>query len=530
MSDSAKLDLSRSIKGIESGSLLWLAVTLAGTVAFFWGGIVSLISAWAKPEYSHGPIIPLVACFLMLRDIRNKPIDADITSRKPGIFLVVTGLIVGLAGNLTQIPYFITYGLLITLAGIILTWLGTKRGLGLWVGWVYLLFMLPLPTATYWQASTSLQFISSEIGVEFIRGFGVPVFLEGNVIDLGVYKLQVAEACSGLRYLFPLASFGYLFAALYRGPIWHKVVLFLASAPITVLMNSFRIAVIGVLVDRYGTAQAEGFLHWFEGWIIFVACIAFLFLLAFLLSKLTSQRKSVASLLDLDTQGVARSARELLSVPLSPYVWYAAAMIITSGVVWQLVPERVPATIERKSFQLFPQEVNGWSGADQKLEPSIETALGADEYISTVYVSPDDNKSVSFFSAFYYSTTDGTGIHNPEICIPGGGWEVSKWQRVDAKVADQLGRPLVVNRAVIQKGNRRQLVYYWFRMRGHSFASEYRAKVQTVWDSLISARADGALVRLVTPLTDGESEASGDARLRSFLAPILDVLPQYIPD
>ena len=47
---------------------------------------------------------------------------------------------------------------------------------------------------------------------------GVPVYLEGNVIDLGVYRLQVAEACSGLRYLFPIMSFTYVFAVLYRGP------------------------------------------------------------------------------------------------------------------------------------------------------------------------------------------------------------------------------------------------------------------------------------------------------------------------
>jgi hypothetical protein len=59
----------------------------------------------------------------------------------------------------------------------------------------------------------------------FVSLMGVPVFLEGNVINLGVYKLQVAEACSGLRYLFPILSFSYLFAILYRGPMWHKAVL-----------------------------------------------------------------------------------------------------------------------------------------------------------------------------------------------------------------------------------------------------------------------------------------------------------------
>ena len=152
---------------------------------------------------------------------------------------------------------------------------------------LHLIFMLPLPQFVYWKLSIFLQLVSSELGVWFVQLAGVPVFLEGNVIDLGVYKLQVAEACSGLRYLFPILSFSYLFAILYRGPIWHKAVLLLMAAPLTVFMNSVRIGMIGVLVNSYGIGQAEGFLHFFEGWVIFGACIGLLFLVAVALQRLT---------------------------------------------------------------------------------------------------------------------------------------------------------------------------------------------------------------------------------------------------
>ena len=142
-----------------------------------------------------------------------------------------------------------------------------------WPAVLYLFFMLPLPQVLYLPLSLKLQTISSELGVALISLFGVPVFLEGNVIDLGSYQLQVAEACSGLRYLFPLMSFGFLFAVLYRGPTWHKLVLFFSTIPITILMNSVRIAIVGMLVSFFGTEQAEGFLHFFEGWVIFIVCI-----------------------------------------------------------------------------------------------------------------------------------------------------------------------------------------------------------------------------------------------------------------
>jgi exosortase len=122
---------------------------------------------------------------------------------------------------------------------------------------LHLIFMLPLPQFLYWQMTIFLQLVSSELGVWFIDLPGIPVFGSKATSSIWVYKLQVAEACSGLRYLFPILSFSYLFAILYRGPLWHKAVLLLLAAPLTVLMNSFRIGMIGVLVNSYGIEHAS---------------------------------------------------------------------------------------------------------------------------------------------------------------------------------------------------------------------------------------------------------------------------------
>ena len=145
----------------------------------------------------------------------------------------------------------------------------------------------------------------------------MPVFLEGNIIDLGTYKLQVAEACSGLRYLFPLMSFSFLFAVLYKGPGWHKVVLFLSAVPITILMNSIRIAVIGLMVNHYGIEQAEGFLHFFEGWIIFIACVMILYLEAMLLQRLTPKPKPIHTMLEVDFTSLARQLGRIRHINVS---------------------------------------------------------------------------------------------------------------------------------------------------------------------------------------------------------------------
>jgi exosortase D (VPLPA-CTERM-specific) len=512
-------------------ALLWLGLAVVGCVAFFWDGLVSLIDAWSRPEYSHGPLIPLIAGFLLLRELRYSPPLADPGSRTPGLIVALLGIFVGLVGNVTQIPYFITYGLIIVVAGLILLFAGARQGSRFWVSVVYLLFMLPLPTFMYYHLSTKLQFISSGLGVEFIQGLGIPVFLEGNIIDLGVYKLQVAEACSGLRYLFPLASFGFLFATLYRGPVWHKVILFLSTMPITILMNSLRIGVIGVLVNYFGIAQAEGFLHWFEGWIIFVACIVLLYLEAIILQRLTAKPQPTLQLLDLDFAGILKPLDSARDIPASKKLISVALVLLMSGALWQLLPPRATPLVARETLALFPMDMNGWSGVPgPKLDPTIEQALGADDYLSADYAAPGYKVPVNLFIAFYNSTTDGTGIHSPQVCIPGGGWEVSRWQQVEVASGDSAVAPFTVIRATIQKGQAKQLVYYWFEMRGRRFASEYLAKFYTVWDSLVRFRADGALVRFVTPLVPGEDEAAADQRLEAFLATVIEVIPAYVPE
>ena len=260
----------------------WFALLVAAALPVFWLGFGSLAAAWSTAEYSHGPIIPLVSLYLFLRELRREaPVDPTLpVDRRPGIALILFALTFGIFGNLVRIPDVVTYAFIFWVGGVVLVSMGWARGRRHQLPVLHLIFMLPLPQFVYWKLTIFLQLVSSELGVWFIQMASIPVFLEGNVIDLGVYKLQVAEACSGLRYLFPILSFSYLFAILYRGPIWHKAVLLLMAAPLTVVMNSFRIGMIGVLVNSYGIEQAEGFLHFFQGWVIFGACVAILFGLA----------------------------------------------------------------------------------------------------------------------------------------------------------------------------------------------------------------------------------------------------------
>ena len=514
--------------------VFWFAVAVAAGIAMFWIGFMSLGVAWSTPEYSHGPLIPILSLYLFLRHLKAvPPITAPINDRWPGFGIATLALLVALIGNLARIPDIVTYGMILWTFGILLISFGWRHGRQFWPPIVHLVFMLPLPAFIYWKLSIQLQFISSEIGVWVIQLMGIPVYLDGNIIDLGVWKLHVAEACSGLRYLFPVMSFSYIFAVLYQGPKWHKAVLLLSAAPITILMNSFRIGVIGVMVDNFGIEHAQGFFHFLEGWVIFVSCVVILFGLARLMQKIARDRRPLAEALDLDLNGLGTQAARLFAIRPSAALIAAALSIAALAGAWHLTPERALAEIQREPLVLFPSRLGDWrAGPAQRLDPEIEAILGADDYLSVNFDKPDAAPPVDVFIAWYRKQTDGSGIHSPEVCIPAGGWEMSRIRQIDLVVDTVDGRsvPVKLNRAIIQKGLAKQIVYFWYEQRGRKMASDYLAKAVTVMDAMTMGRTDGALMRLLTPITGDETEAEAEARLQTFMAESLAITPRYIPE
>lgn len=517
------------ILSLTKRAIPWIIVASLGAAAFFWDGLISLGVAWSRPEYSYGPLVPLITLYMTLLEIHRHPVKPDHGSRVVGMVVFVLSLIVGLLGNLVEIPDIITYGFILYVGAFILLLAGTREGFRFWPGWLHLIFMLPLPQFIYLSVSTQLQAVSAEIGVAVIQLMGIPVLLDGTVIDLGEYKLLVAEACSGLRYLFPLFSFGWLMAVLYNGPNWHRVVIFFATIPVTILMNSFRVGMIGVLVNYFGIGHAEGFIHYFEGWVIFISCTVILYALAWILSRFFSfGRERPQYIIGMDYEGVLGPLKKFPSV-LAGKAFIAASIIaLIVGIAWQLAPSPAPASINRLPLGVFPMHVENWQGRATILDRDIERVLGADEYILADYNFQESN--VNLLMTFYKSQTNGSGIHSPEICLPGGGWEVSKWEQktINVGTGDEA-KSMKVNRAIIQLGLQRQLVYFWFEQRGKQITNDFEAKFVSMWDTFSEGRSDGGLVRIVTPIAPGEDVDKADDRLQSFLDGVVPMLPEYFP-
>ena len=495
--------------------------------AAFSGGLLSLVERWSRQEeYSHGFLIPLVAAW-MLWSRRDAVIASIGKPSWAGPAVIFVAAIMLIIGELSAFFLLLQLGFVVALLGIVLSVGGTSLLKVTFIPIAFLVFAIPLPYFIDSELSFRLQLISSELGVFFIRLFGVPVYLTGNVIDLGNYKLQVVEACSGLRYLYPLLSLGFLAAYLFQAPFWQRALVFLSAIPITIVMNSFRIGVVGLLVDRWGTAQAEGVLHFFEGWVIFIACAAILALEIWLLARFGSG-KSFFEVFRLPKVSAslprATKSGSTTSLPV------AACLVLlgAAGVGSFYLVGRHEIVPERLRFVSFPASLGPWQGQRQNLlEADVEQVLKPDDYIISDY-SKGKNDAVNFYVAYYASQRKGYSPHSPIVCIPGGGWQITKFERTSYQ-SKSLGITLPLNRVVIARDNNKELVYYWFVQRGRNVSNEYWAKWLLFVDAIAKNRTDGALVRLVTPFYPGESEQAADERLQSFIEVLEQHLSAYLP-
>ena len=512
-----------------------LLAAIALLFALTFQSLAYMATLWStQEEYGYAYLLPAIAIFMVWQK-RDTLQRLRFEGSWAGLTIVLVGLGMAVLGELSTLYIVVQYAFLVVLAGLALALMGWTGFRKIWAPLVLLGFAIPLPNFLYQNLSAQLQLVSSQLGVAIIRLFGITVSLDGNVIDLGSYKLQVVEACNGLRYLFPLMALGFIAAYLFKGALWKRIVIFLSTVPITIFMNSFRIGTIGVMVEYWGRNMAEGFLHDFEGWVIFMFCMAILVGEMWILARIGRDRKSLAEAFGLELPSRLAAGTRVWQRAI-PKPFTGALVVIAIVVVCAAaLPTRVEAPLERKDFAQFPMTLDQWKGTPGRLESHYLDVLKLSDYLIADFVATDkrvarEKRPVNFYVAYYASQRRGESAHSPRSCIPGDGWEITSLTERVVPTASSENPPLRVNRALIQKGDNRQLVYYWFQQRGRVLTNEYLVKWYLFWDALTRNRTDGALVRLITPVGTSESLENADLQLSLFAGRVAGDLPAFIPD
>jgi exosortase D (VPLPA-CTERM-specific) len=510
-----------------------LLVTVAAIGALtswpFWDGLHQLYVWWiGSPEDGFGVLIPPVALFLIWQQ-KDRLERVPFTGSRWGLAIIVLGGLCLMLGQLGTIYTLVQYAFVITVYGLVLSLLGWPAFRFVAIPLLILFFMIPLPNFFVANLSTMLQLISSQLGVYVMRLFDISVFLEGNVIDLGGYKLQVADACSGLRYLFPLMTMGFLIAYFYKGAFWKRILLFLSSIPITVLMNSFRIGVIGVTVEHWGIGMAEGFLHEFQGWVVFMVSAGLLILEMVTLNSLGRTHAPWRQAFGVELPAPTPKDAVVRPRKLPPAFLAATALLLSFVAATLVVPRPVETVPARASFAEFPLRFGEWRGHRQSLEGIYTDALKLDDYVLADYAGPSGD-TVNVYIAWYNSQRKGEAVHSPRSCLPAGGWQTREFGQRNLTGVAIGSTPLHVNRALMQMGTQRELVYYWFQQRGRVVTNEFMVKWYLFWDALTRHRTDGALIRLMVPLSPTTDVAAADTELKNLITLIGPTLAQYVPD
>jgi len=499
------------------GPSLWFIVAPLVLVGFFYaysGSFMQLVHYWDRAEYGHGYIVPFVALLLAWHDLTEQRPLPDSSWR--GAPLLVIGFGCLLIGQLSTFNAVAIYGLILGFVGLSDCFLGRPATRVLRAAFIYLLFAVPLPDFLYVNLSARMQLVSSTLGVAMLDVMNIPVFQDGNIIDLGGLKLQVAEACSGLRYLFPLASFGFLAAYMLRDAMWKRVIVFLSTVPITILLNAARIALIGVTADRWGKEMAEGFIHSFEGWVIFLVCVTFLLLEIAVLRRIRPRGSGFRFDYLGPASGSLLAGRPQLQIP----AWVASGLVVlfVCATAFNVVGLRIQAPPSRLDLAAtVPLRIGDWRGQTQTMDQDVIDTLGLTDYFLADYSSTNSPSPVNLYVGYWANQSVGSAAHSPANCIPGGGWLITDKRQASVPEMQVDGQPLKVNRLVIRRGDVAQLVYYWFNQRGRDLSTEWSVKWYLLRDQVVTGRSDGFLVRLVTPVVPG-AEQEGDQRLRGFIA------------
>jgi len=274
---------------------LWQGAAIAALLLWLYAPTLShlVLQWWHDPNFSHGFFVPLFSAFVLWQE-RSRLTALDLRPSWSGLAILFFGLSMLVIGRWGADIFLPRLSLLIVLAGLTILFLGWNFFRAILFPWAFLLLMIPIPAIIFNKITFPLQLLASKIASLSLAAMGVPVLREGNVIVLAAMRLEVAEACSGIRSLMSLLTLAVIYSYLVERRTAARLALALASIPIAVGANSVRIIGTGLLVQYWDPDRAEGYFHASWGLLIFVISLVMLYLVHRLICLIWPDEKEKA--------------------------------------------------------------------------------------------------------------------------------------------------------------------------------------------------------------------------------------------
>ncbi len=266
---------SKARAGVDWLPLAWFGALLALCYAPV---LQRLVRQWINdPDMGHGMFVPVIAGYIAWQK-REAFLAEPARPAWWGLAILAWGGLQLFIATLGAELFLARTAFIISLVGVMLVVAGARRTRVLAFPLFLLCFMVPIPAIIFNQITFPMQLLASQVADATLSLLGIPVLREGNILELASQKLNVVEACSGIRSLLSLSFLSLVYAHFFDKKVWMRWVLLAATLPIAIIANAGRVTLTGI-VSEYDPALAEGVFHYASGWVIFM--IALVFLIAF---------------------------------------------------------------------------------------------------------------------------------------------------------------------------------------------------------------------------------------------------------
>jgi exosortase len=264
---------------LQNAHFAWAAALIGILMlAVYCRVLIKLVTDWAEiPDFSHGFLVPIFAAYLVWTQ-RKTLRKTKIVPTWSGVAIVALGLVVLLLGVYGAELFLSRISLVILLAGLVLSFGGWELLKELRFPILVLILAIPIPAIIFNEITFPLQILATKLASALLQLFDVPVLREGNIIQLSVMKLEVAEACSGIRSLVSLFTLSIFYGYFLEKSPLRRTILALASIPIAIAANAVRIFGTGMFVQYWDPDKAMGFFHEFQGFVMFLVSLGCLFI------------------------------------------------------------------------------------------------------------------------------------------------------------------------------------------------------------------------------------------------------------
>lgn len=505
-----------------------ILILLAAFVILYLPTFKALLQMWwGSDDYSHGFFVPFISLYLVwaksdqLRQISSKP------NLKIGVLLILAAgflLNIGGAGGVAVLQEL---SMLVMIAGLIALFLGTTYLRKLALPIAYLLFMIKIFGEGVDWFHWPFQLVAADIGVWLLRFFGFAAYQEANYIQLPGITLEVAAACSGVRFLVSIIAIGIPLAHLTQRTWFRKIGLVLFAVLVAIIANGIRVALIGVWAYHNGDADIHGPFHVLYG--VFVSWVGFvvLFVGAWFLSKgpkgdkcpVISGKSLKGAKIDLRYQWnkwleAAQSGK--VRVPL----FVAIVLLVVIGSYYYL-HRTVPIPL-KDGFMTFPMTIGEWKGED--VNPGTQTLRldWADEELMRIYRDRTGHM-VKLYIGYFDDQQQGK-----ELVMYKTSWIFHRGESTVA-ITGVDGEKYEVNQVVLNEGNSSQAVHFWYDLNGRVVSNRYIAKLYTIWDALVYGRANGAMVAISVPLGQADLPDTSFDDAQRFIRDAVASIHGYLP-